>query len=120
MKVTRSEKFCALAKKMAKPKILTSVVAELTSMSMLFNVHVDIGIVEMAVAALCGILVLLGIITDPNAEKKGYADDIRRCSHCQKNTSHVRVNGNMLCRTCGGVYDETGTSTVVVEVKKAE
>lgn len=49
-------------------------------------------------------LVTLGIFSNPDTKKKGVSDDILTCSNSKQPEPHVLVNGQMVRRECGAVY----------------
>ncbi len=83
------------------PSVVLSIASQIIAILMLLNVHVDEGIVTGIVAAVCSILVLLGIMSNPESTKKGYGDDIYKCPNCNCDCEYVEVNGKLVCKKCG-------------------
>ncbi|MEG1239982.1 MAG: phage holin, partial [Oscillospiraceae bacterium] len=54
------------------PTVLLSIVSQVVTLLVLFKVQVDMTLVGGAVTAISSILVLLGILSDPTTEKRGY------------------------------------------------
>lgn len=92
----------SILKRLTNPSVLVSVVSQIALVLLLMCSKIDVGMIPGFVAAL--ILILLGIISDPNTLNKGYGDDLFVCSHCQKVCEHVMIEGKMICRECGTVY----------------
>lgn len=83
------------------PSVILSILSEVITILMLLNVNVNIDLVTGIVTAVCSILVLLGILSNPTAQNRGYGDDVMRCENCGKDSLHVQVNGKMVCIDCG-------------------
>ncbi len=91
----------SILKRLKNPSVLISIGSQIVTILLLFNIQVDVDLITGVIAAACSIFVLLGILSDPNTQNKGYPDDVFQCSHCNKPTEHVVVNGQMVCRECG-------------------
>ena len=96
-----------MLKRLLKPKVFISIASEVISILVLFNINIDMNIVTAIITSAFSILIFLGIISDPNTQKKGYGDDIFKCTTCNKTTEHVLVNGQMTCRGCGGIHNNS-------------
>jgi uncharacterized membrane protein len=93
--------FC---KRLNKPSTIISVVSQVVSTLLLLGVHVDQSMVMGVAAAGCSIMVTMGILNNPDTQKKGFGDDLLICSSSGKLEKHVMVNGQMVCEVCGSVY----------------
>jgi uncharacterized membrane protein len=83
------------------PSVILSIASQVITILLLFNVNVDRDIIFGVITASCTILTLLGIMSNPSTETQGYTDDIYICEHCNKETVHVMVNGQLVCTECG-------------------
>lgn len=92
------------------PSVVISIVSQIVSILLLLNVHVDQSAVSAVVAAVCSVLVLLGIMSNPDTQNKGYGDDMYECSGCHEVTAHVRVGENFVCPKCGCVNGNCGVA----------
>ncbi|MEG2383474.1 MAG: hypothetical protein RR885_00055 [Oscillospiraceae bacterium] len=86
---------------MKRPSVLLSIAAQVVAILTLLRVQVDMTIVTGIIAAISSILVLLGIMSDPDTKKLGYGDDIMFCENCQKDSVHKLINGVLVCKECG-------------------
>ncbi|MEG2518810.1 MAG: hypothetical protein RSB65_04065, partial [Oscillospiraceae bacterium] len=96
--------FKVILERLKKPSVLISIASQIATILLLFKVNVDMTIVTGVITALGSILVLLGILSNPNTQNKGFGDDILPCAGCGKDTVHLMVNGEMVCRECGTVF----------------
>lgn len=90
-----------ILQRLKNPSVLLSIASQIVTLLLLFHIKVDINLVTGAIAAISSILVLLGIMSDPTTQNKGYTDDLFPCESCGSDTPHVLVNGKLVCRTCG-------------------
>ena len=88
-------------KRLKKPSVLISVSSQIVTILLLLNVYVDVDVVSAIITGICSILVLLGIVSDPETQNKGYGDDLIECSGCHHKTRHIMINGKMVCTNCG-------------------
>lgn len=88
------------------PSVILSIVSEILTILVLVNVNIDMRIFTGIITAVCSILVLLGIVSDPSTKNRGYGDDLRMCEKCNKISSHVWINGKFICKNCGCEYKE--------------
>lgn len=95
--------FRTILRRLRKPSVLISVFSQVLTITMLFQINHNLNIITGVMTGVCSILVLLGILSDPNTMNKGYGDDFALCTGCNKMCEHVQVNGNMICRECGCV-----------------
>lgn len=86
------------------PSVVISIASQVISVLVLLNINVDRGVITAVVTAGCSVLVLLGIMSNPDTVNKGYADDLYECSNCHEITAHVRVGDNLVCPNCGTVH----------------
>lgn len=86
------------------PSVVLSIFAQIITILSLLNVNVDLTIAKGILTAVCSILVLLGIMSNPTTENKGYGDDMLLCSHCNKKSPHVLICGEMICTECGCIF----------------
>lgn len=83
------------------PAVITSLVSEGIAILLLLNVDIDVNMVAGVLATLTSMLVVLGVLSNPDTKKKGYGDDIAICSGCGEETQHVLVGGELVCKDCG-------------------
>lgn len=95
-----------ILERLKKPSVILSITAQVITVLTLLNVNVDKTVVIGLVTAVCSILTLLGILSNPSNKNQWYADDIYTCPNCGKKTVHVMVNGKMVCSECGSEYTE--------------
>lgn len=91
----------AILERLKKPSVLISIASQIATILLLFNIPVNMNLVSAVITGLFSIFVLLGIVSDPTTQTKGYGDDWIKCSGCQKTSRHVMVNGKMVCTECG-------------------
>ena len=90
--------------RLKKPSVLLSVVSQILALLLIFGVKVDESLVMQIAVILCSILATLGVMQNPDTRKKGYGDDILKCSRTGKMEPHVMVNNRMVCVNCGAEY----------------
>lgn len=88
-----------------KPSVLISLISQLVTLLIALGLDINKSAVMAAAALLCSILACLGILSNPSAGKQGFGDDLLVCSRSGKVEPHTLVNGQMVCRKCGAVYD---------------
>lgn len=93
-----------IIQRLKKPSVLISIFSQIITLLILFGIDIDKGIAITAVTSICSILTLLGILSDPDSQHKGYSDDILVCSHCHKPSQHILINGKYICKECGCEY----------------
>lgn len=98
------QQYKLILKRLLNPSIIISIVAQIASVLTLFQLNVDMNIVETVVTAICSILVLLGIVSNPDTMNKGYGDDIKFCTNCNKYCEYVMVAGKLICKECGCAF----------------
>lgn len=94
-----------ILKRLKKPSVVLSIVSQIVSVLILFKAPIDAELIKGIAAALCSILTLLGIMSNPDTQKQGYGDDVYTCSGCGENTQHAMVNGQLVCCRCGTVLE---------------
>lgn len=95
------EQLKLILKRLKRPGVIISITSQIITVLLLLNVNVNIDVVTGIVTAICSILVLLGILSDPDSEQMGYGDIFALCSGCGKKTHHVFINGQLVCKECG-------------------
>lgn len=95
-----------ILKRLKNPSVVISIVSQVAAILALLNVSVNVDVVTQVVVGISSILVLLGIVSDPTTENKGYGDDMKHCSQCGKMTSHLKVAGKLSCSQCGKEFEE--------------
>lgn len=93
-----------ILQRLKNPSVLISIASQIITILVLLKVNVDVNLVSGIIAAICSILVLLGILSDPNTTNKGFNDIILPCENCGKNSRHVTINNDILCSMCGNKY----------------
>ena len=83
------------------PSVLISVVSQFVAILMLLNINIDGEMVSGVVTGISSILVLLGILSNPDTETAGFGDDIHFCESCNKEVNHLRVADKLVCKDCG-------------------
>jgi uncharacterized membrane protein len=91
-------------KRLSKPSSILSLLSQVLSVLLLLGVHIDQTKIMGIGAAVCSVLVALGILSNPDTKNKGYGDDLYPCSNTGELEKHVVVNGQLVCETCGAVY----------------
>jgi uncharacterized membrane protein len=95
--------------RLKKPSTIISLTSQVVSILLLLGVHINQTEVMGIAAAICSLLVTMGVLSNPDSNKKGYGDDLKICSNDGNLTKHVLVNGQMVCEECGAVYKEPET-----------
>lgn len=90
--------------RLRKPSVIISIISQLATILILCGVDIDKNLTTTIITAICSILTLLGILSDPESQNKGFSDTILICSHCNKASRHVYVNGKYICAECGCEY----------------
>ncbi|MEG1441607.1 MAG: phage holin [Oscillospiraceae bacterium] len=90
--------------RLKKPSVLLSIASQIVAILLLFNVNIDMNIVTGVITAITSIFVLLGIISDPTTQNKGYGDVFLKCEHCNKDAIYTVVDGRLVCSQCGTEY----------------
>lgn len=94
-----------IVSRLKKPSVILSLVSQIASVPIVFGLNVDKNIIITVAAILCNVLVTLGILSNPDTETKGYGDDVFVCTGCGQEQPHVIVNGQLVCKNCGTVYN---------------
>lgn len=90
-----------LLARLKSPSVIISIVSQVAAILVLLGHTVDANLVTTMAAAVCSLLVTLGILSDPNTQNKGFGDDLRYCDHCGAVTPHITITGTLTCRNCG-------------------
>lgn len=90
-----------ILKRLRKPSVIASLTSQILTLFILFGVNVDATLITSIVATFTSIFVMLGIFSNPDAQKKGYRDDIMTCTNCNQISQHVKAGDNMVCTNCG-------------------
>ncbi len=96
-----------LVKRLRKPSVIASLFSQIIALLMIFQVDVDMNMLTGAMTTITSILIILGIVSNPDAKTRGYNDDYAICSKCGKRTQHISINGQEICTKCGTVSDNT-------------
>lgn len=100
------EQLKVMLKRLKNPSVIISIVSQIATILTLLNVSINIDAMTQVIVAVCSVLVLLGIMSDPKTENKGYGDDLEMCNNCNKLSPHVKVGENMVCSECGNIRSE--------------
>lgn len=95
--------------RLKKPSVIISLVSQIAPILILLGFNIDEHALMTVTYALCSILVTLGILSNPDTNQKGYSDDLLTCSNDGLLSPHVMVNGQMVCKNCGAVYQPQGS-----------
>lgn len=98
-----------ILKRLRKPSVIASLTSQIMALLILFEVSVDTNMITSVITILTSIMVMLGIFSNPDAQNKGFKDDISICSQCNEMTQHVKVGENMVCSNCGSISNEEVT-----------
>ena len=79
--------------------------SQVVSILLLLDVNINENLIVSIATIVCSILVALGILSNPDTENKGYGEDYLYCFTDGKNTCHVKINGQMVCKKCGTIYN---------------
>jgi uncharacterized membrane protein len=91
--------------RLRRPSVIMSVASQLISLLMILGVHLNQNTIMTVVTIGCTMLASLGILSNPDTQKGGFGDDILTCSATGKKEPHVMVNGQLVCKSCGAVYE---------------
>ncbi|MEG1687675.1 MAG: hypothetical protein RR022_02000 [Angelakisella sp.] len=97
------QQFKLILNRLKNPTVLLSIASQLITVLLLFRVEIDRNLLTGLVTAVCTILSLLGIVSNPDSQNRGYGDDLYYCKGCQEQSHHVRVGNSMVCSQCGCV-----------------
>ena len=86
------------------PSVILSLVSQVVQILFLVGINVNQKTVLSVMTAACSIFVTLGVLSNPDTESSGYADDIYPCSATGKLEKHVTVAGELVCQEHGAVY----------------
>ena len=90
-----------ILQRLKKPQVIMSILSQIVIILTLVNVKVDIDIVTGISTSVCSILVLLGVLSNPDDSTWGYCDEVQVCPQCKEMTCHVRIKDELICRSCG-------------------
>lgn len=90
------------------PSVIISITSQIISMLVLFNINVDRGAITAVITTACSVLVMLGIMSNPDTVNRGYGDDLYQCSGCHETTAHLRVGESFVCSKCGCINGHCG------------
>ena len=103
--------FKVILERLKNPSVILSIVSQIAGIAVMINPNVKADVITGVAMSICSILVLLGILSNPNTKNKGFGDDILMCSKCGKPSVHIEVAGQMVCQECGAVYMEPTDQT---------
>lgn len=90
-----------ILKRLRKPSVIASLTSQIITLLILFNVTIDTTLITSIITSITSILVILGVFSNPDTQKKGYRDDVSPCCKCNTNTQHVKIGDDMICVICG-------------------
>lgn len=93
-----------LISRLKKPSTILSLISQIVSILLLLGFNLNENLIISIATAACAVLVTLGILSNPDTEKKGYGDDFFYCAKDGKKTHHLKINGQMVCKDCGTIY----------------
>lgn len=98
------EQLKEILKRLKKPSVILSITSHIITILVLLKVNVNVDAVTGIVTAITSIFILLGILSNPTSQNKGYGDDMLNCSKCNKKTIHSLVGNDLICSKCGNTY----------------
>ena len=87
--------------RLKKPHVLLGVLSQLIILLKVFDIKINTESLSVAVTAICSILVLMGIIADPDNSTNGLCNEIQKCENCGQTTCHLKVDNTLICKNCG-------------------
>ncbi|WP_317854951.1 hypothetical protein [Chakrabartyella piscis] len=87
--------------RLKKPATFASIMSQLMTLLMRANLDVDYATILHIFTGITAIVTVLGILSNPDTQNKGYGEDFAYCEQCQGNTPHLAVGGKSLCQYCG-------------------
>lgn len=93
-------------RRLRKPSVMLSLISQVVAILVLLGYPVQEDLVMGVAVSACSVLVLLGIMSNPDTKKKGYGDDLLQCANSGLIEQHTMINGEMICTKCGAVYEE--------------
>ncbi len=102
-----------ILKRLRKPSVIASLTSQALTLCILLGINVDATLVTSVITTFTSIFVILGIFSNPDAQKKGYGDDIIPCKNCGKLSQHVKAGDNMICTNCGSVSELADTTVEI-------
>lgn len=100
--------------RLKKPSIFFTLAAQLFSFGLFLIGQETLALITVAPPAFALFLSLMGILSDPDAEKKGFGDDFAYCKHCGVKTRYVNIAGKRYCRICGTIHEDTESSSALI------
>ena len=82
------------------PKVITGIVSQVVTISMLLS-NPDVTAFSGVAAAVCSILSMLGIISDPDEKGLKVKNKYMTCTSCGKFSCHIDAGGKKICKECG-------------------
>lgn len=87
--------------RLKKPSILLSLISQIVTLLYIFKIDIDTELITSVITCITSILIILGIISNPDSKQKSYVDDFAVCCNCNKVTQHVAIGDAMFCKNCG-------------------
>ena len=87
--------------RLKKPHVLLGVLSQMIIILKVFDVKINTESLSVIVTAICSILVLMGIIADPDNSNYGLCNEIQKCENCGQTTCHLKVDDTLICKNCG-------------------
>ncbi len=87
--------------RLKKPHVLLGILSQMVIILKAFDVQINTESLSVVITAICSILVLMGIIADPDKSDYGLCQDIKKCENCGQTTCHLKVGDTLICKNCG-------------------
>ncbi|MDY3929395.1 MAG: hypothetical protein SOZ34_08560 [Clostridia bacterium] len=101
--------------RLKKPHVLLGILSQIIIILKAFDVSIDTDMLSIITTAICSILVLMGIIGDPD-DSSGFCSEIKQCEKCGQTSCHIKIGDFLICRNCG---HQIPLSSDTSEVRKA-
>ena len=87
--------------RLKKPSVVLSIVSQVVAILLMLGLKVNESTIMAVATGGCSILATMGILSNPDASKSGYGDDLLICSKSGQLERHGMVNGPMGCGNWG-------------------
>lgn len=95
-----------ILKRLRNPVVITSIISQVMIILTIAKLNVDGSAITKVVVAICSILVSLGIMNNPEAQKPTKTIKLK-CSNCGETTEYLFLNGELMCDDDGNPYEIT-------------
>lgn len=95
-----------IIRRLRKPSVIASLTSQIITLCVLLGIDINTTLVTSFITTITTIFVILGIFSNPDAQRRGYRDDIMTCTECNKLSQHVKIGSQMVCANCGNISSD--------------